>query len=79
MGMDMARYKLMGRLPEDNEEEEILGQRKTTRADVDQWCEDNINALGLDWRVGYLIKFKRCDCVYRWAWIKTGKDVKCSK
>jgi hypothetical protein len=46
--------------------------KKKTRKDVDQWMEDNIKACGLDWRVGYQVKFRNSDHVYRWRYIRNG-------
>ena len=66
----MARYKLMIKHPEDDDEEELKFFRKTTRAQVNQWCEDNTRNDRLDWRVGYMLKFKGDKAVYTWRRIK---------
>lgn len=50
---------------------EVLGQRMKTRAEVDAWIADNIKACGLDWRVGYTIKFRNSNTVYVWRKLKT--------
>lgn len=71
----MARYKLMARFPEDEEDHEVLGQRKKTKAEVEAWISDNINACGLDWRAGYTLKLRDSSAVYRWHWINTGKGL----
>ncbi len=72
----MARYKLMSKYPEDTWQEEVCGQRKTTKQQIEQWCQDNIKACGLDWRVGFMIKFKGCDVVYEWQKISDGGAVR---
>ena len=73
----MARYKLMSFEPiKDEEEHEIDHQRKKTKAELDQWVHDNVYAVGLDWRVGYTIKFRNSSTVYVWRWIKDNKEVK---
>jgi len=66
----------MSKYPGDSEEEEVGGQRKATKKQVERWCQDNIKACGLDWRVGFTIKFKNCDIVYLWRWIKDGSEVR---
>lgn len=68
----MARYQLL----QDGEATQV---RKTTRAEVDQWMEDNIRACGLDWRVGYLIKFRNSDATYEWVRIKDGARLQPSR
>ncbi len=69
----MARYKLMA---DDGEgDREVGGQRKSTKKDIEQWIKDNVNAMGLDWRAGYLIKFRDCPTVYTWRWINDGRTV----
>lgn len=72
----MARYKLMSKYPDDTEEEEVGGQRKSTKKDIELWCQGNINACGLDWRVGYTIRFRGCDITYTWRWIKDNSEVR---
>jgi len=72
----MARYKLMAKHPKEDEEYEINGQRKTTKKQVGQWCEDNINACGLDWRVGFTIKLRDSNTIYTWRWIKDDSEVR---
>lgn len=57
----------------DEEEVEVLGQRKMTKADIEKWILDNSNALGLDWRVGFQFKFKDSGTIYRWLKIKDSK------
>ncbi len=66
----MPRYKLMSN--NGDGEHEVGGQRKSTKKDIDLWIKDNINALGLDWRVGYQIKFRKGTTIYTWRWIKDG-------
>lgn len=72
----MARYKLMSFLPDGNGILEVGGQRKNTKKEIEQWIEDNISACGLDWRVGYNIKFRNYATVYSWRWIKNGLEVR---
>ena len=68
------RYKLMERV--DGKEYEVGGQRKKTKQDIKDWIEDNVRACGLDWRVGYTIKFRGSGTIYIWRWIKNSKTVK---
>lgn len=71
----MARYKLMT-WNLDEGEIEVGGQRKSTKKDIEKWISDNVEALGLDFRVGFYIKFRNgCD-TYQWRWIKDDKPVK---
>jgi len=76
----MARYKLVSWLPDDGGSEggayEVGGQRKSTKAEVERWIEDNVKALGLDWRVGYMIKFREGSDIYQWRWIKDDLPLK---
>lgn len=73
----MARYKLIGYLAgEKNSERELRLQRKTTKAEIEQWFTDNIKACGLDWRSGYTVKFRNSDEIYEWRWIKNDERVK---
>lgn len=65
----MARYRLL----QDGEE---IGVEKNTRAEVEQWVEDNVRACGLDWRVGYQVKLRKSEVVYKWVWSKTGEPLK---
>lgn len=58
------------------EKSEVGGQRKSTKKEIDQWCEDNIAACGLDWRAGYQITFKNSKHIYTWRWIKDNTEVK---
>lgn len=60
---------------EDKEEHEVGGQRKTTKKQINDWIEDNIKACGLDWRVGFVIKFRTSPTIYTWRWIKNNKEV----
>lgn len=71
----MARYKLMSKCPEFPIEAEVRGQRKSTKAEIELWCQDNIRACGLDWRVGFSIKFKGSRSTYTWRNIKDGSEV----
>ena len=70
------RYKLMSKHPDDTQEEECIGKRKTTKKQVEQWCQDNIKGCGLDWRVGFTIKLRDSCAIYTWRWIKDNTEVK---
>lgn len=67
------RYKLMAQ--NDGQETECGGQRKKTKQEIKDWVECNINACGLDWRVGFTIKFKNSGTIYMWRWIKSDETV----
>ena len=60
---------------QNEKEEEIEGKRKNTRAEVDSWIEENSSAFGLDWRVGYQVKFRNYHYIYIWRWIKDNKKL----
>jgi hypothetical protein len=69
------RYKLM--MTQDGETSEVGGQRKSTKHDIDEWVAANDRVgRGIDWSVGYMIKFRDNDTVYNWQWIKDGSDVR---
>jgi len=68
----IMRYKLM---VQDKVEIEVGGQRKKTKREIDDWINRNIMACGLDWRVGYTIKFRNSIDVYVWRWVKNGETV----
>lgn len=73
----MSRYNLMDKFPGDEEKEsEVKGKRKSTKAEIESWIADMEAAYGLDWRVGYMVKFKNSPCVYTWRRIKDGLEVK---
>jgi len=69
----MARYKLIAE--DDGEEHEVGGQRKTTKKEIESWVNDNIKACGLDWRVGFVVKFRTGKTIYTWRWIKNNEKV----
>ncbi|MFK5950597.1 MAG: hypothetical protein QM500_17735 [Methylococcales bacterium] len=71
----MARYKLMVKENEGSEEYEVGGQRKSTKGEIERWVSDNINSCGLDWRSGYMIKFRDSFHIYIWRWIKNDTEV----
>jgi hypothetical protein len=71
----MARYKLMANDNDGEGEYEIGGQRKNTKKDIEQWIIDNVNACGLDWRVGFTLKLRDSGAVYTWRWIKNNESV----
>jgi hypothetical protein len=58
----MARYKLI----KNNTEE--TGTDLSTRKQIDEWVKHKIETGGLDWRSGYLIKFRDSDTVFEWVW-----------
>ena len=68
------RYKLTNNLAP--QEVECLGQRRNTKKEIEQWCQDAIETRGLDWRVGFTIKLRDSRKIYTWRWVKTGKEVK---
>lgn len=68
------RYKLVQKTPDGDKE--VTGQRKKTKADVKAWIVDGIENHGLDWRVGYTIKFRDKSEVFSWQWIRTGLELK---
>lgn len=72
----MARYMLLCRENRSEEWWEVGGQRKSTKKQVEQWIQDNIKPCGLDWRVGYMVKFLSTPHLYEWVWIKNGKPIK---
>jgi hypothetical protein len=72
----MARYKLVAKGTDSEDVLEVGGQRKNTKADIQQWIDDNVRVLGLDWQVGYMVKFRKGTTIYEWLWIKDNKRVK---
>lgn len=50
--------------------------KKKTKADIEQWVQDNVRVLGLDWRVGYVVRFRDYGYMYRWVKTKDGTEVK---
>jgi hypothetical protein len=73
------RYKLMEDQHDGESEVEIECHRKSTKSQIEQWIKDNGKPLGVDWRAGYTVKFKRSTAVYTWRNIKDNKLVKVSK
>mgnify|MGYP000986099659 CR=1 FL=1 len=51
------------------------GIEVNTKAEVDEWVKDNIEVRGLDYRVGYYIKFKDSSVLYQWV-SKDNKPIK---
>lgn len=72
----MARYKLVAKGTDSEDVLEVGGQRKNTKADIQQWIDDNVRVLGLDWQVGYMVKFRKGTTIYEWLWVKDNKRVK---
>jgi hypothetical protein len=72
----MARYKLVAKGTDSEDVLGVGGQRKNTKADIQQWIDDNVRVLGLDWQVGYMVKFRKGTTIYEWLWIKDNKRVK---
>lgn len=46
-----------------------------TKLAVKVWCNTGVENRGLDWRVGYLIKFRDSSDVYEWK-TQDGKKIK---
>lgn len=71
------RYMLLCDHHDGDGEEEIGGQRKKTKAEIEQWIKDNEKPHGgIEHREGYTIKYKNADYTYIWRNIKDGKKVK---
>ena len=51
-------------------ENEVGGQRKTTKKDIERWIDDNVKACGLNWRVGFTLQLRDSLTIYTWRWIK---------
>jgi len=51
-------------------EHEVPNQKKTTKAEIDKWIDDNEKAIGLDWRVGYQMQFRDSRTLHTWRWSK---------
>lgn len=70
----MARYKLM--IDDGSGWKEVIGKRKSTKKEIERWVSDNTREGGLDWRVGFFIKFRNSKYFYEWLWIKNDEVVK---
>jgi len=70
----MARYKLI--VTDREGMWEVRNHRKNTKKDIEQWIVDNTKGCGLDWRCGFMVKFRSADAIYEWQWIKDDKPVK---
>lgn len=55
---------------------ELQGQRRRNKREISNWIADHILKLGLDWRVGFKIKFISGPEVYTWLKISDGSEVK---
>lgn len=72
------RYKLIAEELDENRNKvasEVTDQLKKTKREIEQWAQDNIQTRGLDWRVGFMIKFRDSSTVYDWQWIKNNVPV----
>lgn len=54
---------------------EVGGQRKKTKKEIDVWVAQNSEACGLDWRVGYTLKFRGCATIYTWRKLRDHSTV----
>jgi len=70
----MSRYTLMKQEDHKSEKVEIL--TATPKADMKAWFEENINSRGLDWRAGFVIKFRDSYNIFTWVHTNTGLTVK---
>lgn len=72
------RYALFDDMHDGDGEMEVGGQRKKTKAEIEQWISDNEKPQGgIEKRDGYTVKFKNSPATYIWRNIKDGKKVKC--
>lgn len=71
----MARYKLMAADHHGSNYYQVSGQNKNSKKDIECWIDDHVKAYGLDWRAGYVIKFRTSRTIYEWRWIKNDKRV----
>jgi hypothetical protein len=71
------RYKLMIVDNKANNLREVDGERRSTSKQIEEWIQSKIKSGGLDWRVGFMVKFRSEPTVYSWQWIKDSSDVKC--
>jgi hypothetical protein len=53
-----------------------LESTKNTKAEIERWIADNIKGAGLDWRVGFMVKFRNSTEVYAWRNTANDKEVK---
>ncbi len=60
---------------EGSEEVEVYGQRKSTKDEIETWIDHKLKKCGLDWRVGFMVKFRDYPFVYVWRWIKDNTQV----
>lgn len=54
---------------------EVGGHRKKTKSEINDWVSQNIEACGLDWRVGYVMKFRNSETIYTWRKLKDHSTV----
>ena len=48
----------------------------STKSQIESWIQEQIEDKGLDYRAGYLVKFRDSSDVY-WKNTKDGKPVRC--
>ena len=70
----MARYQLMAGLP-GGIMYEVVGHRKKTKADIEQWIQMKIENVSLDWRIGFTFKLKDDPREYEWISIASGRTI----
>lgn len=51
------------------------GIHANSRKEVDNWVNEQLQTRDLDWRVGYLIKFRDSKDLYQWIVNKTQKEL----
>lgn len=69
------RYKLFKKDPNDTEELDT-GVLRNSRKQIDEWCINQISNRGLDWRVGFMLKFRDERKIYIWRKSKDLSEVK---
>ena len=74
---DVKRYVLRVRLPSAYNDFHCwyIGHL-STKKEIEEWIQENIEEFGLDWRVGYTVKFLDNNNIYEWVNYKTKEVVK---
>lgn len=52
---------------------EVEGVTANSKAEIEAWVANSIVARGLDWRVGFTVKFRDASTVYEWVKLVNGK------
>ena len=74
---DVKRYVLRVRLPRPiNTVDCWYIGHLSTKKEIEEWIQENIEMFGLDWRVGYTVKFLDNIHIYEWVNYKTKEVVK---